>query len=239
MAVQSRMTGGASVNSISLAFSSSVTAGNLIVVAISAYNFSTNGDTFTVTDSLSNTYHQIGVTYHTAWDQANLLAVFYAYNISGGACTVTVNPSGTDAAYVRFAIHEFTGIRTSPDPFDQTNRGQANSGTAVNSGNITTTSASELIFGAMNTYYSRTITEGANFTKLQENEDASIMTIGTEERDVTSTGTYAANWTLNSSDVWWAIVASFVKAAPASGQPIIMRCGNIPGMRVWCQRCGG
>jgi hypothetical protein len=82
----------------SLAFSSTVTSGNLIIVATSG----SGGSISTVGDNCSNTYHQavtgaVGITVSDIW---------YAYNVNGGTCTVTVTSTMSDFG---MSIFEYAG----------------------------------------------------------------------------------------------------------------------------------
>src|SRR5205807_860937 len=123
----------------SLAFTTNTTAGNLIVVAIRVGPPTTT--TVAVKDSNGNSYtlarSQVQTTdRHQTW-------VYYANNIAAGPTTVTVTLSTT--ATLRVAIHEYSGLNTVA-PLDQTTSAQGN-GTAPTSGSVTTTAASELLFG--------------------------------------------------------------------------------------------
>jgi len=93
-------TGGSSSSARTAAFTSNVTAGNLIVVTVGTFN----GTSATVTDSLSNSYT-------LAASASSKAQVWYAQNITGGACTVTVTPSGGD--FVNFMAIEYSGAKTS------------------------------------------------------------------------------------------------------------------------------
>src|SRR6202007_170022 len=72
-------------------------------------------------------------------------SIYYTANVVGGNNTVTVTFNQA-AAYPDIRILEYRGVTT----LDVT-AGASGSGTAANSGSATTTSASELIFGANTT----------------------------------------------------------------------------------------
>src|SRR3989304_1598661 len=80
------ITSSGSVTTLAKAFASNVTAGNLIVVAVTK---DAAADTIqTPTDSLGNTY---ALAVKSNYNTSNY--IFYAMNITGGACTVTVTAS--------------------------------------------------------------------------------------------------------------------------------------------------
>ena len=87
---------------LTIAFPGSVTAGNLIVVGVATYGTST---TVTVSDNVSgNSYTQAG-GYTT--NGSSRTSIWYAKNIHGGSCTVSIAPS--DAAYISANITELAG----------------------------------------------------------------------------------------------------------------------------------
>src|SRR5207244_12601210 len=107
-----------------------------------------SGQTFTVTDSIGNTYHQavlLNITVDTP--NGDTLAIFYAENILGGANTITV--SDTISGILRFAILEYAGVATS-NSLDVTASAQGTSA-SPNSGNATTTANGDLLLGAIAT----------------------------------------------------------------------------------------
>src|SRR6185437_9995342 len=87
------------------------------------------------------------------------VGVFSRLNASAGATTVT----GHGTALVGLAIHEYSGVATTT-PLDQKTSNNATS-TSATSGNVTTTSANELLFGFIGTSSSaNTVTHGTGFT---------------------------------------------------------------------------
>jgi RHS repeat-associated protein len=127
--------------SSSLAFNSNNTAGNWIAVCVRA---GLSGETITVSDSNSNTYHMAKQLNETG--NGNTLAIFYAENIIGGANIVTV--SITTSATIRFAVLEYSGVATSSS-LDVT-AGATGSSASPSSGPPPTTSAT-LSFASNNT----------------------------------------------------------------------------------------
>ena len=130
-------------STVKIIYTGAQTAGNTNILAI-GWNDATSNIS-SVTDTAGNTYQ---VAAPTARGTGLSQAIYYAKNIKAapaGGNTVTV----TFTTAVRFAdirISEYSGLSVT-NPLDVT---ASASGTVVlaNSGNVTTTSASELIFGA-------------------------------------------------------------------------------------------
>lgn len=203
-----------STKTISLAFTSASTKGNLIVVHIDWDNQTRT--VASVVDNNGNTYHLINGA--TRWNTTNYMAaLYYAYNIKGGATiTVTATLSGAPTSYFQIYISEFSGIAASINPLDQNevNTGDAlANGTAITSGGRTTTFSNELIYGAA-IGASGTIFAGAG-NNTASSADENII----EYRDVTSTGTYGAGFTANPG-YWVAQMATFI--ATSSVLPVTL-----------------
>jgi hypothetical protein len=89
-------------------FTSNVMAGNLIAVFV---KYGTATSVFSsITDSLGNTYTAVSSTDYTA--AGNTIKTFYARNIAGGACTVTLNFTAANGVYPRIMVHEYSGLDT-------------------------------------------------------------------------------------------------------------------------------
>jgi len=127
--VQSRIGGG------SLAFTSNITAGNLLIAALAS---ALSGDTITVSDSLGQTWTPVSATFSAPTGVS--MRVFYVQNCAAGACTVTGSATGG----VDIVIVEVSGCATSSalDVEAHNGGGTANG----SSGNATTTSAG-FLFG--------------------------------------------------------------------------------------------
>lgn len=128
-------------NSVTTAFDSNNTGGNLIVVM--AY-FWTNSQTLTVTDTRGNTYQLASTVSQTS--DGHQIWLYYAENIAGGANTVTASVTGSPAGYAGFVIAEYSGIVTS-GALDKT-KTAIGSGISLSTGSTATTSFSdELLVG--------------------------------------------------------------------------------------------
>lgn len=151
------------------AFGSNVTAGNLIVVFIS--HLIAAAGTFTVTDGLGNTYVEaVRSASAGTFGLSCKCSIWYAYNISGGACTVTVSNAEFELRSV--IAHEYHSDVASftADPLDVT-------GSSVNDTNdpiliaLTTTADGLIIIGKGNANGNVDIDPIANYP-LAVNYDA-------------------------------------------------------------------
>ncbi|MET0779390.1 MAG: PQQ-dependent sugar dehydrogenase, partial [Candidatus Saccharimonadales bacterium] len=188
-------------------FNSTNAAGNLAVV----YVLWGNTGSVTVTDSAGNAYAP--ATSRTSWGTGNTWSsqTFYAKDIAAGVNTVRAtfgaNISSTTDKFAIAYIHEYAGIDKA-NPLDVT-ASAAGTASAMSSGNATTTNSNDLIFGGGGS--KNTVTgAGAGFTSR-------ISTYGnrTEDRNVTSAGSYAATATQN-SNLWVMEMAAFRADAGSS-----------------------
>jgi hypothetical protein len=131
-------------------------------------------------------------------------SIYYAKSIAGGSTTVTVTFNKA-AANPDVRILEYQGLDPTA-PLDQA-LGAGGTGTAANSGSVSTTAASELIFGA-GTSGTKFSAAGTGFTSRMINLYGNIA----EDKTVNATGSYNATAS-DSSRVWVMQVATF-KAAP-------------------------
>ena len=186
---------------IAATFGSNTTTGNLVFVGCS---WGTTNVTPTCADSQGNTY----ALYDKVWDATNGqgAAIFVAPNITGGTTpTVTVTFGGSSVPDRSIEIWERSGHTTST-PVDQhtgqlntspgTGTDGATSGTAS-----TTTNADDDILGKFTdiTGTSYTVSVGTSFSLDHSYTTASTQPIRLESRNVTSTGGYAATFTLGSN----------------------------------------
>jgi hypothetical protein len=176
------------------------TLGNLNIVAV-GWNDTTSTVTG-ITDTRGNAYVlAIGPTTGTGLRQS----IYYARNIAAGSNTVTVTFSKA-ATFVDVRALEYSGLDPA-NPLDKT-AGAAGSGTTASSGTVTTTAASELIFGAGMTVAKFTGVGTGFISRIITSPDADIA----EDRSVAATGTYSAT-APNIASSWVMQVATF-KATP-------------------------
>ena len=193
-------------STVTVTYTSAQVAGDTNILAI-GWNNATSNIT-SVTDSAGNIY-QLAVP--TARGTGLSQAIYYAKNIKAAAAgtntvTVTFNAS---TPFVDIRALEYSGLDP-VNPFDVGTSASGN-GTSANSGTVTTTAASELIFGAGMTTGGFSAA-GTNFTsRIITTPDADIA----EDRFVTTTGSYSATASLSGSAAWVMQVATF-RAASAS-----------------------
>ena len=185
----------ASNTTVAVSYTASQTAGDTNIVVVGWGD--TSSTISSVTDSKSNSYAlAVGPTSGTGLRQST----YYAKNIAGGSTTVTVTFNKA-AAYPDVRVLEYSGLDAST-PLDKA-VGAAGSGTTANSGTVSTTTASELIFGA-GTSGSSFTGAGSGFTSRMINRYGNIA----EDKTAASTGSYNATAT-EASGVWVMQVATF------------------------------
>lgn len=190
-----------SVTSVSKAFASNVTAGNCICVGCHSDSGKGGTNASVWSSSPANTFTH-GVT-----DAGGHCNNSYVLNCASGATTITFTPTSSD--YCAIAIGEFSGIATSAAG-DGSNSNTNNTANPA-AGNITTTT-SGLVWGTMGRHATGTITPGAGFSEIFEEENWNNTTISTIYQ-ITPAGTYNANWTAGGGVAWWASAFALKDAA--------------------------
>jgi hypothetical protein len=135
--------------------------------------------------------------------------VFYAKNIAGGSNTVTVTFATAVNSFGAIYIHEYAGIDKA-SPLDVSTSAIGTS-RAMSSGPVTTTNANDLLFGAGASRNSVTQAGSGWTTRSTASGNR------TEDRNVTTTGSYAATATQN-SNAWVMQLVAF-KADPGETTP--------------------
>lgn len=201
--VQGRNAQVTSGTTASLAFSKANTAGNLIVV----YVVWDNPGTVTVSDTRGDTY--TAATSRQAWGSNWSAQVFYASNIAGGTNTVKATFGTAITSFGIEYLHEYSGLAAA-SPVD-VSASAVGTSAAMSSGARTTTQANDLLFGAGAS--AATVTSpGTGFT-------ARLTGLGnlTEDRAVTTSGSYAATATQN-ANAWVMQLVAF-RVATSVGSP--------------------
>jgi hypothetical protein len=193
--IQSASASSTSASSLAKAFTSATTQNNLLVVGV----YTWGGTVSSVTDTLANSYI-LATSGTTA--SGNKLYVYYAINKASGTNTVTAHLSGGG---VMEDIHEYSGISTTT-PLDQ-KKVSLGTGTAINSGAVTTLVPNELIFGFAGVDGSSVTSAGATFT-LRQNTGSGELS---EDKIVATTGSYSATATCPST-TWAGAIVTFAGA---------------------------
>jgi hypothetical protein len=194
----------ARISSISQSFGSPNVSGDLIVVAVS---WGDRPENVAVSDVLGNSYFLAVSDYDINNTQG--LAIFYAFNVQGGANTVTAGFSQADG-YRRLVIAEYSGVATT-SPLDAAAKHQALARTATNqvtSGTGTTASNGDLIFGVA-------MDDSGNFGSISPGTSFSLRVAlnntdtAAEDMVQGAAGPVAATFTFSLSDHYLAQMAAF------------------------------
>ena len=211
----------AGADSDALAFPNNVTSGNLLAVGGATW-VSSGVTSISVTDTRSTTYT---VVLGTAFGFLTGIRTFLAYGIapSSGACTVTVNPSGSSVDF-SFGIDEFTG---NADPVADVNGGDTQGSSTAPSDGITTGVDNALILGLM-TFSGIVATmapEGAQTQISEEESNVNNQCHNFSFKIVGAAGAQTMSGTLSVSDDWGEQTHSFKPsvAGGASVVPVLMR----------------
>lgn len=214
----------ASATSIADAPPVNVTVGNVILLAVAAHAQvgGTPPDDFTVSDNLGNTWTQI----QNDFVSGEFRAAHYRCNITtGGAMTVTFSHASSAR---RMYLFGFEFVMAGGSSFDQTNSNNG-SGTAVDSGNITTTVADEVMLGSnTDSFNGSPYTEGSGWIEMGDSTTARGMA---GYRIVSSTGVYSHDATAANSVTWLNLITSYseVGGAPPSGLFKLVGEGGLAG----------
>jgi hypothetical protein len=214
--VQSRASASGSIDQ-SLAYTSNVTAGNLLLVLIRESGAQTADPV--VTDSLGNTYAK------TVESAAPQVSLFWAKSASSGANTVTVNSDNVSAT--RLSIHEFAGTFAA-DPNDQSGS-NATAATSPAAGPSINPGGAALMFAAMGCASDVTFTSaGAGYT-LGVIATANPGRLASAYQIVTGAGAVNAEfaWT-GTSNGGYQLAASFVE--DMTGPTITVQPANDVGI---------
>ena len=199
---------GSGAGTTSVVFTPTLTGGNLVVV--SARSSGGTGLDITVADGV-NTYslarnqdQTTDTTTHT---------IKYAMNVAGGATTITV--TGAVGGTVRAAFAEYSGVATT-SALDQVNSAEGTDN-SMETGDVTTTVADELLFSAVNTGGAVADLAAAASYTIRETVATSRFAIA--DRIVAATSTYNGDWSCGTNNSWSAVIATF-KIASGAATPI-------------------
>jgi hypothetical protein len=220
---------GTSAAAQSKAFPGNVTAGDLLVVVVATFG---TGITVTVSDNLNGSYTQ-GDTYVV--NVTCRLSLWFFPNSAGGACTVTVTPSGS--CQISMALHEYSGLALS----------SVLNSTITNTGGVTTTpttgtctaAANELVVGAVanDTAVEATQTVNSPFT-IRNLADGSVADALATADDVAAAGSEGATFNWSAGAAFCGIAASFKLPTAVAPSSVIQEQHQGPPMRgsPWLQQ---
>ena len=203
---------------VAATFDSSVIAGNLLAVYV-IWEDTENSITASCADGLSNSYTDVNNPTDLSGSARG--AMFYAKDIAGGSCTVTVTLSSSVNAQI--VIAEIAGADTATPLDDSSMNAQADPGTGtdvVTSDSITTTVADIYLFGVSGTIAATGIASGTGF--VNQNELGGSSRTLFEDKTLASTATIAATWT-NTASAFEDNISGIMafKAAAAGGVNVV------------------
>lgn len=195
--------------SFSAIYNQTPTAGNLLVMGILALS---NDATPTCTTPTGWTAGPTGGT-SSGGGSVYVLSIFLFWKVAAGS---DANPAITVSSLTGVIIEEWSGLTATPYDVNSTVGTNAQYSTAsgtCDSGPLTTTNASDLIWTFLGAYESppaRTLTWGGGSTvdAYQDDTFADLMELGTATRIATSTGTYTPTLALASGSGIWAASAA-------------------------------
>jgi len=190
--VQFKGTNQNTVSTLAVSFTSSTTAGNLL---IACFAFSSTVTFQSISDTQGNTFTQFGTE---VLFSPKKLRCYYASSILGGADSVTITVSANSG--LDLYIHEVSGVQKNSSPLDQ--GCTATSTTSPVSCSVTTYMPNEILFAVC--YSNGNATAGSGFTTDVTNNNNI-----TEHEIVSTRGTYTISATLNGANVILFIAGTF------------------------------
>jgi hypothetical protein len=181
--VQGKSSGTA--NALTVAFSSSVTAGNAIVVGV--YSGNGGGQSITFTDSQGNAF-TTAASVSLATDD-DTIAVGCAIAGSTGSDTITFHTAGGAS---RGTAYEFSGVTCTQDVTAKSSN--TTGATSCNSGSMTTSTANDLLIGFCGTDGTQTtaIAGGSGWSNVLNASNGGSVFLMSESRTATTPGPFTA-----------------------------------------------
>lgn len=195
-------------DSVDLALTNGVTSGDKVFVGGTAYD-ATSGSpsSITVTAPCVPSFTVLSSS------PAGATRQFIAYGTanSTGACTVTVNPQGTQA-YISFGAVKFTGVGAL-----DVDDGETHGTDLAAFSTITTTVANALILAVITQGTGPAVlTPDGSITEIAADDDAvTVQPYAFAFRLVTTVTSYDMEWAIDSSVAWKIHTASFAPAGAA------------------------
>lgn len=213
--IQSAVQGVNAVNNTTLAFPSSVTAGNMLVVTQGHYSDVAAAIT-TPTDTLGHTYLP-AISEQQSADAFVRFRTWYVPNCAGGSNTVTCDIDGTAGGQIRVVISEWQGAKVA-SPISATSSGGPTTSTAVSTGDATPVDANCLLYAAVlcGGWDPQFFTQEGTWEFLQQYSASDFtMAVNAQWKRQTSAIAEDADWTLSNSREWLSHVIAFSPPAAA------------------------
>ena len=202
---------GPGATSVSITFSSTPAANNLILASAAFYD-STGSDTIAFSDNKGNTWAADKFAYDGNASKIVVGSIGSAIAVTATSTfTVTATISG-GSGYLDTSIQEFSGGSTSVGAhLGNTNSG-SNVGTSFNSGAASPTTGSELFYAAGCNSNNATVTSSWSGATVLTNSVASVGLFAAYKESVqseTATATFSNN-------AWWAVIATYKAGGAAA-----------------------
>jgi hypothetical protein len=210
-----KATAGTGTNSITAAWGSAQTAGDFIACG-ALWNDATT-TVSSVTDTKGNTYTQVAASPKT--NTGISVVLYYAANIvaaAAGANTTTFALTASPTTRKPLCI-EYSGVLSAPA---DGSAGSTGTGTAVSSGALTTTVASDLLVGVD--------VVGNNISAVSTGFTQQILVSGNdyEDRQATGATSYTFAPTQATSTVWAAILGAFKTGGTSATFSVNLACAG-------------
>lgn len=184
-----------------------ITGGSTVIFGAAIYP--AGATVSSISDGLGNVYTPAGAGL-TGADGVHM-QIYYAKNVTGGACTIVVTSGGLDfQSFCVWAVHEVQGLNVVA-PLDQAgyNSGNTSGVDAATSGSVTTTAGGEYIFGFCEAD-GVTPAAGTGFTSRTTIGQGSLV-LGERSEDLlqSAAGPIAATFTLGAASPYVAGIATF------------------------------
>lgn len=188
------------------------TGGHLAVVVI-VMNTAAN-TVLSVVDTFGNVYANIpAASGYSNTSVAPRLEMWYAYNVRGGATTVTVTESAGGASSKIMYVREFGGVASLTDPLDKSKFGTGSSVSPSTGASSATADQPQLVVvGCGDAGSGTSITVGTGFTGFLSSA-TSPSEISTEYKFTTATGAQTGVINFDNTSAWAIGLATF-KGAP-------------------------
>jgi hypothetical protein len=189
----------ATLNNSSVAFSSSNTAGNAIIVVLAGGDSTDklmHSDFELPTDTNSNTYKEVFWEFNTQWGMG--IKAWIAYGIAAGANTINIVDNFDEDVIF---IYEVAGLASS-GAFDVAAYAwNTSAGNSFASGSITPNNANSLVLGVVSATHSgaMTYTIGSGYSNLQQQSTTNVVNAACEEKIVSSIASQSASFTGSTS----------------------------------------
>jgi hypothetical protein len=181
----------------------SVSAGSLLTVAIK-----TASTGYTVSDNVnSGSWTQLCTQTNGTGTR---LFIFYRVNSAAASPSLTVTITNGVSTTIRAVASEYTGVATS-SPVDASVCENSPAGTTHTTSNITTTVTGTLLYSTLALDTSSTIAPALGETERLEVSSPPLLQV--QDRISGAAGTFAASWTLSSSEVGARGLVAFKPAA--------------------------